>query len=176
MKNLNGIVVFEAGKLIARIKSPWTFNELAGGLHMSPSQVHAAAKRALRAKLAVEEQGKLRPNIRNLLEFLSHGLQYVFVPELGELVRGQPTAHAAPPMHIRFPDAELPPVWPKADAKVRGLSFSPLYKAVPKAATEDAELYAALALVDAIRGGRAREKAWALKELGKQLSRYDKSQ
>lgn len=55
VKNLNGIVVFEAGKLIARIKSPWTFNELAGGLHMSPSQVHAAAKRALRAKLAVEE-------------------------------------------------------------------------------------------------------------------------
>jgi hypothetical protein len=55
---------------------------------------------------------------------------------------------------------------------VRGESFSPLYKSAPSAAKKDSKLYQLLALVDAIRGGRARERDIAKKELKKRLENY----
>lgn len=53
---------------------------------------------------------------------------------------------------------ELPPVWPHPDGPVRGLALAPLYPSLPLAAAGDAELYALLALFDALRIGRARER------------------
>ena len=159
-------------KLIAFGKNPWSFNKLALELGMSPSEVHAAAKRALAARLAVKEGDSIYPNIRNLGEFLEHGIQYVFVPERGELNRGMPTAYAAAPLDDIFGSYEFPPVWPDPEGEVRGESFSPLYKSVPKAARNDPILYMLLALVDAIRGGRAREREIAKKELRKVLEQY----
>lgn len=160
-------------KLVTHGKKNWSFNKIALEVGMSPSEVHAAAKRALAARLAVKEGSHIWPNIRNLEEFLLHGIQYVFVPERGELNRGIPTAHAAPPMSsIIIPDNEPPPVWPDPEGEVRGESFSPLYKSAPKAVKNDAQLYELLALVDAIRGGRAREREIAKKELKKRLEQY----
>ena len=162
-------------KLVAHGKNNWSFNKLAVELCMSPSEVHAAAKRALAARLAVKEGNHIWPNIRNLEEFLFHGIQYVFVPERGELNRGIPTAHAAPPMSsIIIPDNEPPPVWPDPEGEVRGESFSPLYKSAPKAVKNDAQLYELLALVDAIRGGRAREREIAKKEIKRRMEYYGK--
>ena len=159
-------------KLVAVGKEPWSFNKLAVELGMSASEVHAAAKRALAARLAVKEGDRIWPNIRNLEEFLLHGIQYVFIPERGEMNRGTPTAHAAEPMaQYMVSDNEPPPVWPESDGELRGVSFSPLYKSAPKAARKDPHLYQLLALVDAIRGGRAREREIAKKELKKQLAK-----
>ena len=111
--NLKPQDIFVLLKLVALGKKPWTFNELSVELGMSPSEVHAAAKRALAAKLAVKDDAKIRPNIRNLEEFLFHGIQYVFVPERGDLNRGIPTAYASAPMDSYFvADNEPPPVWP----------------------------------------------------------------
>lgn len=161
-------------KLVSLNKAPWIFNELAIALGMSASEVHAAAKRVVVARLAIKQDGEILPNIRNLQEFLLHGIQYVFVPERGELNRGFPTSFAAEPLVQLFADnQELPPVWPDAEGTVRGESFSPLYKSVPKAVKQDAELYKLLALVDAIRGGRARERELAKKELVKRLNNYE---
>ena len=158
-------------KLVAMGKKHWSFNSLALELGMSPSEVHAAAKRSQQARLAVKKDDSILPNKRNLEEFLLYGIQYVFVPERGELNRGMPTAHAAEPLKSEFIDNnEPPPVWPDPDGKVRGESFSPLYKSVPKAAGNDSELYMLLALVDAIRGGRARERELAKKELSRLLN------
>lgn len=156
-------------KLVAVGKNHWSFNKLAVELDMSPSEVHAAAKRALVARLAVKEGDSIWPNIRNLGEFLEHGIQYVFVPERGELNRGMPTAYAVAPLDELFGDYEFPPVWPDPEGEVRGESFSPLYRSAPKAARNDSKLYMLLALVDAIRGGRARERKMAIKELKKIL-------
>jgi hypothetical protein len=61
------------------------------------------------------------------------------------------------------------PVWPYADGPVRGYSFAPLHKNVPQAALEDSKLYELLALVDALRDGRAREREMAGRELKKRL-------
>ena len=158
-------------KLVAIDKKQWSFNSLAVELGMSPSEVHAAAKRVLLARLAVKKDGSIEPDKRNLEEFLLHGIQYVFVPERSGLIRGMPTAHAAEPLVNEFiEDVEPPPVWPDPEGEVRGESFSPLYKSVPVAARNDQELYMLLALIDAIRGGRAREREMAKKELSKRLN------
>ena len=157
-------------KLVAKGDSPWTFNELAIELGMSPSEVHGAANRAITARLAVKDDKRIRPNIRNLLEYLIYGIQYSFIPVWGGMTRGIPTAYAAPPLVDRIiSDAEPPPVWPDPDGKVRGESFSPLYKSVPFAAKKDPKLYELLALVDAIRGGKAREREMAKAEVMKRL-------
>jgi len=160
-------------KLVALGKKPWVFNKIAVELGMSPSEVHAAAQRSLAARLAIKEGENIWPNIRNLEEFLFHGIQYVFVPERGGLDRGMATAYASAPLDALFvEDNEPPPVWPDPEGKVRGESFTPLYKSAPVAAKNDPEVYQLLALVDAIRGGRARERDIAKKELKKRLEQY----
>jgi len=107
-----------------------------------------------------------------LLEFLVHGLRYVFVPERAGMTRGIPTAHAAPPLvSMLAPTADPPPVWPDPEGTVRGEGFSPLYKSVPEAARNDEQLYELLALVDAIRAGRSRERGLAETMLAERLAR-----
>ncbi|PWK47902.1 hypothetical protein [Pleionea mediterranea] len=158
-------------KLVAIGEKHWAFNSLAVELGMSASEVHAAAQRVLEARLAVKIDDSIKPNKRNLEEFLLHGIQYVFVPQRGELTRGMPTAHAAEPLASHFiNNNEPPPVWPDPHGEQRGESFSPLYKSVTKAAKHDPKLYELLSLVDAIRGGRAREREMAKKELTRRFN------
>jgi len=152
----------------------WTYASMAVELDMSISQIHSAVKRALASGLAIQTEKKIMPNIRNLNEFLVSGLKYVFIPEQGEMTRGMPTSYAAPPLDSLFvPDGEPLPVWPDPEGTVRGISFSPLYKASSAAARRDQNLYELLALVDAIRSGRARERMIAVKELEKRLDAYE---
>lgn len=160
-------------KMVAIGSAKWSFNGLAVELGMSPAEVHGAVMRSLSAGLAARVNEKIRPNIRNLKEFLVHGLKYVFVPDHGELTRGVPTSYAAPPLESRIVASnEPPPVWPDPEGEVRGMTFTPLYKAASHAARKDAALYELLALVDAIRGGRARERNIAIKEVNKRLDNY----
>ena len=157
-------------KLVAIGHDDWSYNRLAVELGMSPSEVHAAARRSLAAQLAVRLDERSEPQLRNLLEFLLHGIRYVFVPERGEPTRGMPTLHGAPPVSEWLVAAdELPPVWPDPEGEVRGIAFSPLYKSVPHAARQDERLYELLVLVDAIRGGQARERKLAGEALEKHL-------
>ena len=157
-------------KLVAIGSEDWSYSGLATELGMSPAEVHAALKRASAAQLAVQENNKIKPLITHLEEFLIHGLKYVFVPDRGELTRGMVTSVAAVPLQAAFyPSNEPPPVWPDPAGNMRGMAFSPLYKAAPKAARHDPALYELLVLVDAIRGGRTRERAIAIKELKTRL-------
>jgi hypothetical protein len=150
-----------------------TYAGLASSLRMSASEVHGAVKRAKAAKLLNDLDSTLRVDRRALLEFLIHGVKYAFPAERGTLVRGIPTSYAAPPLNqeIIAPDSDPPPVWPDAEGTVRGLEFSPLSRSAPKAARQDPQLYEVLALIDALRDGRARERQFAEKELTARLSR-----
>jgi len=160
-------------KLIATGNERMSYGALAAKLGMSPSEVHAAVKRAIVARLAHHDEDHVVLSVRNLEEFLVHGIKYVFVPERGQISRGMPTAHAVAPLKSTFVSSdELPPVWPDADGDVRGEGFSPLYKSAPFAARQDQALYELLALVDAIRAGRARERELAVKMLKKRLDQY----
>jgi hypothetical protein len=160
-------------KLIAVGRQSWAYGPLAVELGMSPSEVHSAIKRAQHAELVNTHEGVTAPNVTNLEEFLIHGLKYAFKPDRGELTRGIPTAYAAPPLASQLAAGdEPPPVWPDPEGNTRGISFSPLYKAATFAARRDAKLYELLALVDAIRGGRARERQLATRELQNRLKTY----
>lgn len=151
------------------------YGRLAEELGMSPSEVHAAVQRAVSAGLV---NVHLRSVIRDAAaEFLVHGVKYVFPAKRGELTRGLPTGVGAPPLVSLFsPSREPVPVWPDPEGDVRGYALEPLYKSVPKAAKRDPDLYALLALVDAIRSGRARERALAEKELLTRLESHAASQ
>ncbi|NCB37561.1 MAG: hypothetical protein EOM80_02220 [Erysipelotrichia bacterium] len=147
---------------------PWNFASLAKELFMSSSEIHAGFKRAIKANLVNGMSRK--PNCTALAEFLIHGISYVFPAERGEMTRGIPTAHAVPPLKNMLANNENScPVWPDSKGRTWGQTFMPLYKSVPKAAMVDPRLYELLALVDAIRGGRAREKNLAVKELKQRL-------
>ena len=144
--------------------------DLAEKLSISPSEVSKAIRRCVDAGLLYISEGEKRVNRPALMEFLAHGLRYVYPPQKGSMVRGVPTALAAEPLKSQFvPDGEPPTVWPYAEGKVRGLSLEPLYKGAPKAAMNDAKLYEALALCDAIRSGRARERNLAVDLLRKEI-------
>jgi hypothetical protein len=157
----------------------WTYAELGKDLFMSASQVFRSVGRAEAARLlnpptvppppgSGEEIPRvvMWPNNKNLKEFLTHGVKYAFPVERGGPIRGIPTAEATGPLNHHFQqDLSFPPVWPYAEGPLRGIAFSPLYKNVPQAALRDSKLYELLALVDAIREGRAREREIAIKEL-----------
>ncbi len=163
--------LFVALKLVAIQGASWSFASLAGDLGLSPSQVHASVQRLLAARLAIKDGGAVVPNLRNLDEFLVHGVKYVFVPDRGELTRGLATAPTAPLMGGRFIDRdEFPWIWPDSQGESRGLSFSPLHKSAPFAARKDPTLYELLVLVDAIRGGREKERKMAIELLRERLS------
>lgn len=151
----------------------WTYQQLSIQLFMSQSEVHAAVRRAVGARLMSDSGiGTGRPVRAALLEFLLHGVQYAYPPDLGSLTRGMPTGYAAPPLSKAIlGSSEPPPVWPYAEGSVRGIAFEPLYPTVPQAAAQDQKLYELLALVDAIRGGRARERNLASMELKSRLAK-----
>ncbi len=155
-------------KLITSRESEWSYPSLAHDLFMSVSEVHAGIKRAGAARL-IDLQRRV-PLKRALEEFLIHGVKYAFPPTRGGLIRGMPTGYAAPTLDdLIIQPNEPPPVWPYPDGRIRGHEFSPLYKSVPMAAAVDEGLYELLALVDAIREGRARERNLATKELKARL-------
>lgn len=161
-------------KLVAIDDRSWSYAPLAVELSMSPSQLHAGIKRAIASRLALQQGDKIIPNIWNLKEFIIHGLKYVFPVKRGELTRGIPTGYAAPPLNEILIDSgnEPPPVWPYPEGEVRGTSFSPLSSYAPQAALADDKLYELLVLIDAIRGGRAREQKIAVDKLETLLNKY----
>lgn len=143
---------------------------VAGDLALSPSQVHASLKRLERSRLIDAQTG--RPLLKAVEEFLIHGVKYAFPVQRGEATRGMPTAHAAPPLSDQIAETgDLPPVWPDPEGEVRGVTLEPLHKAVPKAARKDPVLHEMLALLDALRDGRVRERQIAEKELSARLRR-----
>ena len=105
-----------------------------------------------------------------MLEFLVHGLRYVFPAEWKGVTRGVPNSLAAPPLSSRFSVGELPPVWPHPHGTSRGEGLVPLYRSVPDAALRSPELYEWRALVDALRSGRTRERRMAADEVQQRLA------
>jgi hypothetical protein len=156
-------------KLLVRNGSEWSYPALSYELSMSASEVHAGVKRAVAAQLM--DMHRKIPVKRNLLEFLIHGVKYAYPPDRGGITRGIATSYAAQPLKelITQPD-EPPPVWPDPEGQLRGYEFSPLYSSVPHACKVDPKLYELLALVDAIRDGRARERKIAIKEIQSRIS------
>ena len=140
----------------------WEQAPLSEVLCMSQSEISKSVARSKYAGL-LDSSGKKVRRLA-LMELLQYGISYVFPQQPGPIVRGIPTAHSAPPLNEIIVSNE-PYVWPSGKGKVRGQSIIPLYPSVVEAVQKDKKLYELLALVDAIRVGRAREKEIAIKEL-----------
>ena len=151
--------------LVAQGKSS-TYPQLSAQTGLAPSAVHGALKRAAAAGLALFQDRRpvvLKPQLR---EFVLSGAKYAFPAVRGTLTRGVPTAYAAAPLNsVIAPSTDPVPVWPHKSGTVRGVSLAPLYPTVPEAALRDKNLYAVLALFDAVRSGQARERNTAQKNL-----------
>ena len=139
-----------------------TYERLEADLGSSRSQVHGAIKRLRWA-------GLLRPdsmdvNRHQLLEFVLFGARYAFPVRPGRVVRGVATAHSAPALaeHI---DAVDQLVWPSSHGDMIGESIEPLYPRAAELPIRAPETYRLLTLVDAVRVGRARERALARRML-----------
>ncbi len=89
--------------------------------------------------------------------------------EPGRLVAGIPTAGSAPVLAHHFRADPEPLVWPHPEGEVRGMAIQPLHPGVPELVRADRRLYDLLALVDALRVGRARERKLAENALKERL-------
>lgn len=141
-------------KIIARKENQWLNKDLAAELFISPSEITESLGRSAIAGLIDPSKKKVFSN--SFLDFLLHGLKYVFPVVPGSLVKGVATAQSAPVMSKYFSSAEKY-VWPDANGKERGMRIDPLYPGTVKAAANDRSLYDLLALCDVIRVGKVRE-------------------
>ena len=153
-------------KIIALNSENWQQKPLADSLKMSQSEVSQSLVRLQYAGLIAQNTKQVMRLA--LIDFLQYGISYVFPQRPGVLVRGIPTAHSAFPLSEKIVSNE-PYVWPSSKGKIRGQAINPLYSSVPEAVERDEKLYQLLALTDAVRVGRAREKEMALNELRKRI-------
>ncbi len=160
-------------KVAAHPAQHWTYAALGEALSLSASEAHASVKRAMASELAVAEgRGAWQPVRPNLLEFLLHGVRYVWPAAPGPVKRGVPTSFGAQPLAglLNAVPGEAP-VWAHPQGSAKGPTLSPLYRTAPVAALADPALHRLLAVTDALRAGRARERALASQWLETELMR-----
>lgn len=152
---------------------PPTYAQLAAELCLTASETHAAVARGIQAKLIIKtSEGWPCVAHAAMLQFVSHGAAYVFPVVTAGIVKGIPTAHAAPPLNELLIKEKPPqefdhwlPVWPDPQGKIKGMGIYPLYPTVPQAAKESPMLYELLALFDAIRLGHEHARLLAIDTL-----------
>ncbi len=142
-------------------REQWTYGALARAVGLSVGEVHASVRRSSEAGLVRGFEVRRAA----LLEFLQHGLRYVFPAKRAGVVRGVATGVHAPVMAAVVATTEVATVWPYARGKTSGQAVAPLYDSVPAAALDDPALYGALALADVLRIGSARERKLAVELL-----------
>ncbi len=131
---------------------------LADALGLSLSATHRAVQRLRQAHLLLPDQRKV--NRSALMEFLQYGARYAFPPVRGPQVRGMPTAWSVAGLmeQLSSSSSSSSVVWPDPNGTMRGESITPLYDGAANAGRRDKRLHRALALVDALRIGQARER------------------
>lgn len=153
-------------KIIALDGKSWQLKDLSNELHLSISEISESLNRSRIAGLL--DTNKKSVSRHNMLEFLIHGVKYVFPQQPGPEVRGVPTAHSHPFMKKHI-SSQVNYVWPDYKGNKRGFAIEPFYKTQPAAAKEDPNFHKLLALVDAVRVGRVREVQLAREELKKMI-------
>jgi predicted transcriptional regulator len=154
-------------KILTYGKKQWYGKDLGISLHISMSEVSESLNRSAIAGLLNESKNEVMHG--NLLEFLEHGLKYIYPITPGGIQRGIPTAHSALPLRNKISSEEMY-VWPDPAGEVRGESIEPLYPTVAEAIKSDKLLYELLALTDALRIAKVREREIAIEEIKKRIT------
>jgi hypothetical protein len=146
-------------KLILEQNNSWNQTSLARDLHLSQSEISESIARSSYARL-VFDKGRMVQR-QAIIDFIQYGLPFVFPQQPGNVQRGFPTAHSALPLSEEIVGEEKY-VWPSIKGTARGQSILPLYPSVVQVIQSDTLLYELLALIDAVRVGRARERSLAM--------------
>lgn len=147
------------------LENQFSVRNLAAVTGISKSQISLSLNRMYDVGLAKVDRKLQVPNVNKtaLIGFLEHGIRYVFPAKEGAVTRGIATSIAAPVLRGKLmTSGELQPVWPDPKGRTKGMLIEPLHPNVFVAIKEDAQLYAMLALTDAIRIGHPRERNIAL--------------
>lgn len=154
---------------------PQGYQKLAHISGISLSESHASIKRLQLSGLVQVTMQGFHTHKERTLEFFLHAIKYLYPPELGPATRGVPTLHHVSPLSEHFPDSTPPTVWPDANGSVRGVALTPIHKNAPQIARDHPTTHSTLALLDALRAGRARERALAEKLLTEGLRHHEQS-
>lgn len=173
--NLKPQDIYVILKIISLRGEKWVYAGLSEALFLSPSAANAAVKRAIHCGLmrpALGTESNPQPIASAVLEFLAHGIRYVFPAQTGGLVRGVVTGFAAPGLENLIADTGEPAaVWPSAQGSYRGYALRPLYHRAPEAVPADPTFHAYLALADVLRGGSPREREIAISRLSAEIGK-----
>lgn len=153
-------------KLIILGDVGFTQLSLAQTLSISQSEISNSLSRSVYSGLLINNEKEV--NRKLFFNFIEHGLSVVYPQHPGKVVRGTLTAHSISPLASDIV-SEQKYVWPYAKGFDRGQSIIPLYPTVPQAVLADSQLHEMLALFDAVRVGRNREKNLALEQLEKRI-------
>lgn len=169
MKKHNGMRPHDIAillKIAAKKNENWLMKDLSYELGISNGEISESFNRSVYAGLLSQDKRTIMKQA--LLDFLQFGLRYVYPQQPGALVRGIGTSHSALPLsnEISSKDAF---VWPYAEGNIRGQAIEPLHPGIPQACLKDSKFYELMALCDALRVGKAREKQIAVEELKKRL-------
>lgn len=143
-----------------------TFSQLAATLGSSTSTLNRAVTRLATAGLVRRtRRGSLTPRDCEVdrhatHELLVHAVRFFMPATLGLPHVGVPTAHAGPDLATRICASE-PYVWPTVDGDAHGPTIEPLDPCVPSLAKQHPLFHRIMALVDACRVGRVRERTLA---------------
>ena len=153
------------------------YAQIAEVLGVSTSTAHAARARLTTTGLA-HQVARVRTEVARgpMLEFLQYAVPYVCPGTLLPKARGIPTGFAAPVLadfahsagldDVTVADAPLL-VWPSRLGSVVGVGILPLVADAPTIASRDPSLYRWLALIDVLRAGDVRARAFARRALPK---------
>ncbi|ALO17442.1 hypothetical protein L21SP5_03849 [Salinivirga cyanobacteriivorans] len=154
-------------KIAAKGKNNWLMKDLSYELGISASEISESINRSAYANLIAQDKKRLMRSA--LLEFLEYGIQYVYPQKPGSLARGIKTAHSAQPLNsIISSDEHF--VIPYAKGDTKGQIIEPLHANLAEACLKDIGFYELVALSDALRAGKVREKKIAIQELKKRIA------
>tara|TARA_R110002072_G_scaffold14665_11_gene60418 strand:- start:448 stop:966 length:519 start_codon:yes stop_codon:yes gene_type:complete len=169
MKKHNGMRPHDIAillKIASKGKETWFMKDLAQELKISASEISESINRSIIGGLISSDKKKLKKLA--LLDFLKSGLRHVYPIQPGMITRGINTAISALPLSNEFM-SEVKFVWPYGKGNSRGQAIEPLHPNTPEACLNDPKYYELIALTDAIRIGKVREKNMAFEMLKERI-------
>ena len=131
--------------------------EIALSLDISASEVSKSRKRLLASHILVDRSGGFYIESTALTEWLCYGVRYAYPQESIGYGRGLATSWNCSVLKSEMQPLNPAWVWAMPHGDQKGVLIEPFHKSVPFAANKDDNLYQALSLLEAIRGGKPRE-------------------
>lgn len=124
---------------------------------ISVGEVSKARKRLVASHLVAGRPEGVFVEKGALLEWLCYGVRYAYPQQTFGYGRGMATSWNCPFVKSELVAPVPSLVWSVPDGETEGVLLKPIHASVPFAANRDKRLYCALALLEAIRGGKPRE-------------------